>query len=416
MKLNRLFITLVLTVCTMPAIVAQQDASPYSSPYSRFGYGSLMDNATSTQRAMGGVGYAMQSGRQINAMNPASYAAIDSLTFLFDMGLTMTNHWAEDNGVKTKDFGGGLDYITLQVPLSKRVGASAGLIPYTSTGYTFGGDIENGATTYQGSGGISQLYVGVGVNAYKGLYVGANVSYMFGTTRNDNYVYTTSGSTTLFERVMEVRDYNLQFGLQYNLKLDRIRNITIGAVYSPGKDFAGNTYGIKYDTNSDTQVDTIGYMKLRGNYSRPDTWGVGINMQVNRHLMVEFDYTYQPWKNVKFNTIEGFESTTFDDRWKVAGGLQYIRNSRGSWLSRVQCRLGAYYDRDYVKFGENNVRKYGVTLGFGLPAPSSKTLINLGLEYSHRQAYPNPLVKEDYLFITIGVNFNELWFWRNKIN
>ena len=61
-----------------------------NSAYSRIGYGLMSDNATGTQRAMGGVGYAMQSGRQINVMNPASYAYVDSLTFLWDVGVDFT--------------------------------------------------------------------------------------------------------------------------------------------------------------------------------------------------------------------------------------------------------------------------------------------------------------------------------------
>ena len=81
--------------------VMAQDAF---SPYSRFGYGTMRDYATSSQRSMGGVGYAMQSGRQINVMNPASYAAIDSLTFLFDMGISMSYQSASDTGNKTSDF------------------------------------------------------------------------------------------------------------------------------------------------------------------------------------------------------------------------------------------------------------------------------------------------------------------------
>lgn len=411
MKINKIIIAVAIFIGSVFGVMAQDAMSPYS----RFGYGTLIDNATSAQRAMGGVGYAMQSGRQINVMNPASYAAIDSLTFLFDMGLTMNNHWASDNGEKAKDFGGGLDYITLQVPITKYIGASAGLLPYSSTGYSFGDNIDNGVNSYQGSGGINQLYIGVGVKPFKGFSVGANFAYLFGKTRNDNYVYTNAGSTTLFERVMDVRDYNVQFGLQYFIQLGKTRSITVGAVYSPGKDFRGNTYGIKYDTTNDTEPDTIGQMDLKGNYSRPATWGAGINMQVNRRLMVEADFTYQQWSKAKYNVIDGFEGTQFDDRWKVAAGLQYVQNQRGSWFRRIQYRLGGYYTRDYIKFGDNNVKEYGVSLGFGLPAPASKTLINLGLQYSHRQATPNPLVKEDCLYITIGVNFNELWFWRNKI-
>ena len=412
MKLNKILISIALTMGFIFSAAAQDKMSPYS----RFGFGLLKDNATSTQRAMGGVGYAMQSGRQINVMNPASYASIDSLTFLFDMGMTMTKYWADDNGAKTHQFGGGLDYITLQVPITKYIGASAGLLPYSSTGYSFGNEIENGSNSYLGSGGINQVYVGVGVKPWRGLSVGANIAYLFGNIRNDNYAYVEGGSTSLFEQTIEVRDYNLQFGLQYRLPLDKVRSLTFGATYSPGKDFRGNTFGMIYDTTNDAVPDTIGQMDLKGNYSRPDTWGVGVNMQVNKRLMVEADFTYQPWSKAKFTPIEGFSGSTFDDRWKVAAGLEYVRNQRGSWIKRVQYRLGGYYNRDYMKYGDNNVKEYGVSLGFGLPAPASKTVLNLGVEYSHRQAYPNPLVKEDYLFITIGINFNELWFWRNKIN
>ena len=145
------------------------------TPYSMYGYGILNDNATSAQRALGGVGYAMNGGRQINAMNPASYAAVDSLTFLFDMGITATKLWSKDNDQSAQDFGGGLDYITMLFPVHKKVGVSLGLVPFTSVGYSFGSKIENGVTSRTGSGGLNQLYIGAGVNPIKGVYVGANV-------------------------------------------------------------------------------------------------------------------------------------------------------------------------------------------------------------------------------------------------
>ena len=72
------------------AVMAQAEGS-VTSPYSRTGYGILNDNASGIQRSMGGVGYAMQNGRVINAMNPASYSQVDSLTFLWDVGLDLTN-------------------------------------------------------------------------------------------------------------------------------------------------------------------------------------------------------------------------------------------------------------------------------------------------------------------------------------
>ena len=94
-------------------------------------------------------------------------------------------------------------------------------------------------------------------------------------------------------------------------------------------------------------------------------------------------------------------------------------------MQRITYRVGGFFNHDYMVVGykdpttqrvtDNNVRDYGVSLGFGLPAPQSKTMINLGFEWRHRQASPNALIKEDYFNITLGINFNEMWFWRNKI-
>ena len=58
----------------------------------------------------------------------------------------------------------------------------------------------------------------------------------------------------------------------------------------------------------------------------------------------------------------------------------------------------------------------GVTAGFGFPVPVFKTIVSLGFEWKRRQAHPNPLIKENYFNITLGINFNEMWFDQRKIN
>lgn len=418
MKLNNYLIIAVLALGSIFGVSAQNAMSPYS----KFGYGILNDNATSAQRAMGGVGYAMNSGRQINVMNPASYAAIDSLTFLFDIGLDATALWSEENGKSGKDFGGGLDYVTMQFPIGKYMGGSFGLVPFSSVGYSFGSEIAHGSNAREGSGGINQLYVGVSGNPYKNLYVGANISYMFGTTINDVYAYTTDGSTSLFERVMQVRDWRVQFGLQYVLDINSRNRATIGVVYTPEKTLLGKTWGTYYDVSAEATPDTVGYSSLKNRYSLPSTWGVGLNYQWNNKLMAEVDFTYQNWKDAKSASIVNentgeivFDKSHFDNRWKIAAGLQYTPKLRGSYFQRVNYRIGAFYNHDYVMVGDNNLRDYGVSMGFGFPTPKNKTMVNIGFEWRHRQANPNPLIKEDYFNITVGVNFNEMWFWKNKI-
>ena len=205
------------------------------TPYSRFGYGILRDQATSAQRAMGGVGYAMSSGRQVNVMNPAAYAAIDSLTFLFDMGIDLTALWSSEtvDGKRNshKDFGGGLDYATMQFPLGKYMGMSVGLLPYSSVGYAFGSKIENGIDSRQGSGSINELYVGLSGRLFKGFSIGANIAYMFGTLLNDSYaIVNNSGQSALFQREITVRDWHLTAGLQYGVDITPRNRITAGLI------------------------------------------------------------------------------------------------------------------------------------------------------------------------------------------
>lgn len=419
MRINKLLIITILAFGSIFSASAQLTTSPYS----KFGYGFLNDNATSAQRAMGGVGYAMNSGRQINAMNPASYASIDSLTFLFDMGLNFNTIWSSENGVKSKDYSGGIDYITLQFPVTKYMGVSAGLVPFSSVGYSFGDEIVHGSNSREGIGGINQLYVGVGANVYKNLSVGANISYLFGTIINDAYAYTDHGSTSLFERVMQIRDWRVQFGAQYSIDFGRKNRGTIGVVYSPCKSLLGKTWGTYYDISAENaKPDTVGETRLKNKYSLASSLGVGLNWEWNKKLMVEVDYTYEPWKDAKSASIVNentgdvvFENAQFDNRWKVAGGVQYTPKVRGNYLQRITYRIGGFYNHDYVLVNGNNLRDYGISAGFGLPAPKSKTVINLGFEWRRREAHPATLIKEDYFNITLGINFNEMWFWRNKI-
>lgn len=387
------------------------------SPYSRFGYGFLSDNATAMQRTMGGTGYAMNSGRQINVMNPASYAAIDSLTFLFDMGVDFTTLRSTQGNVKESNSGGGLDYVTMQFPIWKYFGASIGLLPYSSVGYAFGSKIENGAVDRNGSGSLNQLYFGFAGRPFKGFTVGLNVAYLFGSIVNDVYAYSEYSSTTLFQRSMSVRDYRLDFGAQYSFNVSRNHRFTLGVVFSPAKSMHGKVYGVYYDTSTEKiKPDTVpGNPRMDGQYSTPMKVGAGINWQYANRLMVEADFTYEPWEKAKFGKLQDFETTRFANRFRIGAGAQYVHNPRGNYLSRMQFRVGGFYNRDYVMVGLNNIRDYGMSFGFGFPVPGFKTVLNLGFEYRHRQAYPSALVKENYYNITLGINFNEMWFRKNRL-
>ena len=406
-------IALLLLVVAAGCLVAR--AQIVSTPYSKMGYGMLSDNVSSIQRSMGGVGYAMKGGRIINVMNPASYANVDSLTYLWDVGVDLTNLWSKENGNEGYNFGGGLDYLTGHFRITKGLGAAFGLLPYSSVGYSYGGDIDGGNESRSGNGGFNQLFVGLCYEPVKNLSVGFNFAYLFGSTSNTTLV--TSSSTSYFNRNMKIRDWNAQIGLQYSLPMFKGRDLlTVGASFQPKKSFHGDAWATSFDSQ-DSKVDTIGFTSMSGKYEQPVSIGVGLSYNLNRKLTVEADYTYQKWSKAKYESIAGFEPTPmqFDDRWKIAGGIQFTPNKRGSYVGAMSFRAGVFYNHDYMNYSGNNVRDYGASVGVGLPAPGSKTTVNLGVEWRHRETSPTHLITENYLNITLGVNFNELWFWKSRI-
>lgn len=411
----------LFSLAALIACVASASAD-VDTPYSMYGYGVVGDRATSLQRQMGGVGYAMQSGRQINAMNPASYACVDSLTFLFDMGANFSMQWSKEGNDKNHADGGGLDYVTMQFPLSKHIGMSVGMLPVTQVGYAFGSEIKFGTSTNQGSGGINQAYLGIG-GKVGGFSAGVNVSYDFGTIQNDVYATPSASSQSLFERIMQVRDWNLLLGVQYNLALDRYNSITAGVTFAPKKTFHGKTWLTLQDLTSQSTPDTVAYADMKNRYYNPQSLGFGLSYKHEKvhHILVEADFTWQQWSKAECSSLQDaagqtvFQGMHFADRRKFAIGGEYAHNIRGNYLERMPFRIGAFFTQDYLRVKGNQVKEYGLSLGAGFNAPEGKTVINLGLEWRRRRAYPTAMLSENFFNIMLGINVNEVWFWKRRI-
>lgn len=407
---------LAATFC-VAVVSLSATAQVEQSSYSMMGYGVLNDHVSASQRAMGGIGYALRSSRQINVKNPASYAAIDTMTFLFDIGADVGSVHASQEGLGANKTLGGLDYVTMQVPIGKWMGASIGMLPYSSVGYKFGNVIPNGESTYQGSGGISEAYLGFAARPVKGLSLGFNIGYLWGNVINDVYVSNESGaSMALYERVMKVKDYNLQFGIQYGVTFARKNTLTLGVTYTLGHDVHGRGYGVKYDVGQQSnKPDTIGEGGLKNRFTLPWSVGAGIAYQWDNRLTVGADFTYQPWADAKFEGIKDFSNPlNFANRTKANFGAEFIPAHRGNYFKRIAYRVGAYYGQDYMMIDTNNVREFGVTCGFGLPTPL-RTAINIGFEYRHRSTTPVATVSENYFMFTLGIALNEVWFVPSKI-
>ena len=95
----------------MATLYAPAQTNGSNSPYSRFGLGSLKDQSQGFNKAMSGVALGFRDGNRINMQNPASYSAIDSLSFIFDVGLTLQNVNFKSGGNSINAHNTTLDYI-----------------------------------------------------------------------------------------------------------------------------------------------------------------------------------------------------------------------------------------------------------------------------------------------------------------
>ena len=412
---------LLLTMVTGMAI-AQNNTN---SPYTRYGYGDLSDQSFGNSKAMGGIAFGLRDGAQINPLNPASYTAIDSLTFLFEGGVSLQNMNISGSGVKLNAKNSSFDYLAMQFRLHPRIAMSIGLLPFSNVGYSVSDSkVDNGVSqtrSFTGDGGLHQLYGGIGVKVLKNLSLGVNASYFWGDiTRTRTIIYpATSESYSYIQQMgVSISDYKLDFGTQYTLDFNKKHSMTIGAVFSP-KHKLNNDYTVT------TQVSTTNSNNLDATLELPNTFGVGFTYNYDKRLTVGADYSLQQWSKTKFdvNTSdeavrEDFNETyTYCNRHKVSVGAEYIPNLMGrSYLSHIKYRLGAYYTTPYYKIGgKEATREYGVTAGFGLPVPRSRSILSISGQFVRISGQESAFVNENIFRVSIGLTFNERWFFKRRV-
>lgn len=446
--LNKRYTLLIISCFVSLLIFAQQTGT--NSPYGRYGYGPLSYPSLGASESMGGISYGLRRSQQVNPGNPASYTKLDTLTFVFDFGISGQMSRLSDAEQKYDYYNGNLEYVTMQFPLFKNVAGSIGLLPYSKVGYNYGKarSLTNiiYQETYRASGGLSQLYAGLAYQPIKSLSVGANVSYMFGNTYYSNVAIplTSTGALIGEQRSSyNFRSYKLDFGLQYTYDIDNKNRVVVGAVYSP-KVVAKNDLLISnklYQTDPNTlsnpaphAVEVIRDDTLRSQpFELPHTFGLGATFSNNR-LLVGIDGTLQKWKNLRYPAeLDGLQADKrFNDVYKVNAGMEYVADamSRNFWKT-LRLRAGISYANSYTNVSVYNpdshtlagifgYKEYGVNFGLGIPLKNTITgkqsMLNIGFTYNTKRPENEFMIKEDLFKISVNMNINELWFFKHQFN
>ena len=419
MHINKILLIGVILAVT-PVIVFAQNAT--NSPYTRFGYGILADKAFISQRGMGGIGYGLRNSQLINPMNPASFSSVDSMTFMFDFGFTGQMSWFSDALNKERKISGNLEYVALQFPIANNLGIGAGFEPISYVGYNYADTarllIDDGLVhyIYTGRGGLSRVYGALSYDFLNRVSIGVKLSYLFGDITHSNLVTFSSTNNYNTNWIDTLRSYAFLYdiGLQYHHPVGKYKSITVGAVYSPKTRIGAKVMtGIfRIDPSSGVVMDRKNTVSRDSVFELPETYGLGFTYSRLGKLTIGADVLYQKWSDAKYYD----RTNAFHDLLKINVGGEFIPNrTANDLLKRWRYRAGLHYANSYLKVKDSKYNEYGVNLGFGIPMPDRRSLLNLAFEYSLIRPESNALIDEQYFKVSLSYTFNELWFFKRKV-
>ena len=427
-----------IIIATGTGLTASAQTNGSNSPYSRYGFGLLNDQAQGFNKGMSGLAYGMSNGKELNFKNPASYASIDSLSFLFDVGLSLQKGNFKQGKNKINANNAAFDYLSLGFRASKNLGISFGAIPFSTIGYNVSNSEKiqlpsgevNQTESYIGDGGLHEVYTGIGWRPIQPLAIGINAGFLWGNMKHTVLASFSDANIASRRRQYEthLKTYTLNAGLQYTQKINKKNEVILGATYKLGHDI--NSNGYYYDQNvvsgSISSGDTLRAEKA---FQLPHIFGVGFVWNHDKRFRAGADYTFQKWSEVKSPKVvslpdgtTAYQATTGDytDMHQFTIGMEYQNNPDGlRWRDFVRYRAGFSFSSPYTKVdGKDGPRRYSASLGVGLPIINrynNRSVVNISAQYERVEPQFSGMITENYFRICIGLSFNERWFMKWKV-
>ncbi|WP_080902588.1 hypothetical protein [Parabacteroides sp. Marseille-P3160] len=332
-----------------------------SSPYSMFGIGEMASGLYGANISMGGVSYGIRKSEWLNTANPAGLTAIDSSSLLGEISSFLKNESYRSSGNSNNVLTGNFSAIVLGGRLKKHWYASVGLLPYSSVGYYFQTKtpLEGTVDSYydnifEGSGGLSKLYLSNAFSLPLNFSFGVNLNYVFGKLKQ-----TETQSTMSVAQEMDAKAFSADFGLQYERAIDRKTTLSMGIVYGYKQELAiKNTSTIT--TSSST---TIGKAKAGDQYL-PQYIGLGIALNRKKWTQA-LDYSFYQYSVLN----SGDSRVKFNDSHELRYGLSFLpsEHSFDSYWKRVGYKAGVNVSTPYYKISGNSGIAYRLSLGLDLP-------------------------------------------------
>ena len=394
-----------------------------SSPYSRFGLGDLQGNVFPVYNALGGGVTALSSSNTVNPSNPASYTSFRANSFLFSTGGMHKTTQLQNSTDKQVANNSAFSHLTIAFPISSKLGASFGMLPFSDIGYEFSTPVVSetdaeytGIANYTGDGGLSKVYFGGAYEPFKGFSLGVNASYLFGglNRRNMLDVDDDSDLDARSNSSINLKGYYYEFGLMYKKELANEKELSFGLTANNNSSLRAKRTNIVETISGANEIvkDTANSGVEWGEVTLPKYISTGLMYRDGEKWLLVADYSMQNWTDY---TLLG-ESDDLSNSVRLSGGLQYTPefNSVTKYYKRMQYRLGAAYSNTPLTWNDTQLKEMSVSFGFGIPVRKSRTKYDVSLILGQRGTTENSLIKEQFVKFGLSVSYDGIWFVKRK--
>lgn len=406
-----------------------------NSPYNQFGIGSFSLPANAAMRGMSANGAAYTDPNSMNPENPATYSFLKYTVFgaAFEARSRVVSY---EGRTPVNSFTGNMAYLNLAFPIKKFGAFAFGINPVSNIFYNLRDTIsitmtDKASRTFFGDGGLQNAYAGLSAKI-KGLSLGLNMGYTFGTVDRLNNVSTlTLASIRNYEDVYTTvyGGWNWNAGLLYQINLKNQTYLNIGVTYAAAPTLNatrnGNsiarTYGYDNVANQNVVInlDTLrSFDDDKGQLILPSSIGAGLHFGQLEHYDLNVDMKLTDWSNYShYGLGDSLRAKTM----KFGIGGSYTPNAAslytqaGNYFSAVTYRAGFYYHQDYVQLRGIGLNDIGGSFGMSFPLKRSSGTYQIGkinavVNAGSRGTLENGLAREFYFNLTIGASLSDLWF------
>ena len=392
-----------------------------SSPYSHFGLGELHQNIFPEFNALGGASTALRSSKSVNPNNPATYTFFAPNSFLLSTGVWSQTTRMQNETAEQIVNNNAFSHLVVGFPLTRKIGASFGMTPFSSTGYKISvrdAVLYNADMKYYGDGGLSKIYFGGAYEPFSGFSVGVNASYLFGglNRRKQLVYYDESFLNSRSNSKINLKGYYYELGLLYEKSLNENDEFAIGLTANNKSSIRAKktelVESFEFSGFLEIPKDTFVNSTDWGDVTLPQYMSAGVSYSKDMRWLFVADYSMQNWNN--YNMFN--EADNLSNSMRVCGGMQYTPeyNSITKYYKRMDYRLGVSYGNTPLQFEENQLSEMSVSFGFGIPVKKSRTKYDFSCTLGQRGTSEDNLIKEQFLRLGLSVSYDGIWFVKRK--